>query len=830
MNERQILHLPEHKNPSPGRTASAPYNFVPLPETVVKAVEKADDLPCHDHYDPDRHTGYFDVTLTTRSPLYIRCPLKLDKFLEQERGEDADKDSFRNQVKNTPDFFYTRDKHQPVIPGSSLRGMLRSLLEIVSYGKMQWVTDKRLFFRTVDDSAVGLYYNGRLVEEIEIDSTRVSHYRSLVRGGFFHRRADGSYFIEECDVARVEVNDILAMFKLRHRRELYQLNNRDLTEQNERNPNQAPSWKYQHRDIWAEVDPLEQDYFFAKKLRPDGRLRHPDLYLRFQRARNLLADSDATTDNTGSKKLGKLVLTGHMQFKHLAFMFLARPQSTPIEVPNDQQADDPNEQLVDRFHDEEQITRWQTNAFPDGKPSGAHRQQEGHLREGEPVFFLQEEERLVFFGRAQMFRLPYECRPIDLVPDELRLPEHVDYAEALFGFVRTPKELRGMKERDVIDRIPAQGEKTRAYAGRVFLTDGVLVGNPQEILLAKESSTLKILATPKPTAFQHYLTQQNPDEPKKLNHYDSEFDGNLPYPGRAAYKTVIRGHKRYWHQKLGIKSDLTPKELEERLGAIKQVIEETPEKLKEIKRQESQSGSQNKPDTQHTECQPLRPGVQFKFRVYFENLSDEELGSLCWTLHPLGPDQAADYCHHLGMGKPLGMGVVKLEATLHRAKQTGRKERYKSLFTGDEWQTEALGAGEKLSNRKTLEGRTVAFEIHVLSKLPRDLNAGRFQFLYNKPRIKMLLKMLKWPGFAPEPQQPDEASNLYLSEDNRPNTRYMDVGEFRGRYVLPSPEAFIEGRSQGGTSASGRQYPQANSTQRHQQQGRGGGRNPNQQR
>jgi len=190
------LNLPTHTRPKPNRTAIAPYNFVPLPNTVVTAVARPGDLPDHDRYDPERHTGYFEVTLTTRSPLYVRCPLTREQFDRQEAKQYADghplpergNPEFRRLVKNLPDFFYTHDPNQPVIPGSSLRGMLRNLLEIVSYGKMQGATDKHLFFRTVDNTAVGQHYRGRMTGKVE--------------GGFLRRRGD-SYSIKVCHVVRV---------------------------------------------------------------------------------------------------------------------------------------------------------------------------------------------------------------------------------------------------------------------------------------------------------------------------------------------------------------------------------------------------------------------------------------------------------------------------------------------------------------------------------------------------------------------------------------------------------------------------------------------------
>jgi hypothetical protein len=162
-----ILKLPQHQNPTTDdRTATAPYNFIPLPERVITVVDDPTGLPDHDTYINQGypHTGFFEVTLTTCSPLYIRCPLtrrqtELEEQNKDRRGEPINSDTgYRDRIKNTPEFFYTLNKKDPVIPGSSLRGMLRSLLEIVSYGKIQPVTEKRLFLRTVDISSIAFLY------------------------------------------------------------------------------------------------------------------------------------------------------------------------------------------------------------------------------------------------------------------------------------------------------------------------------------------------------------------------------------------------------------------------------------------------------------------------------------------------------------------------------------------------------------------------------------------------------------------------------------------------------------------------------------------------
>ena len=126
-----------HVNPiHPDRKSTAPYNFVPLCESVFAAPAAKEERPPwkrYDEYIPGTYTGSIDLTIRTETPLYVRC------------AEDP------NSVSH-PDFshfFHHGDPSCPVIPGSSIRGMIRSLVEIISFGKMQWFTREQLIYRAV---------------------------------------------------------------------------------------------------------------------------------------------------------------------------------------------------------------------------------------------------------------------------------------------------------------------------------------------------------------------------------------------------------------------------------------------------------------------------------------------------------------------------------------------------------------------------------------------------------------------------------------------------------------------------------------------------------
>lgn len=694
MSNRQILNLPKHQNPSQNRTASAPYNFVPLPEVVVTAVDEANDLPDHDRYYPDRHTGYFEVTLTTKSPLYVRCPFTREEFDLDEQDKDRNGRKVDNQtryadrIKNTPHFFYTHDPNLPVIPGSSLRGMLRSVLEIVSYGKMQWVTDKRLIYRAVGDpSSLGAHYREQMLGPNKTASPNMHFdYPSLqVKGGYL-RRTDTGWAIQPAREIHGET--------------------------------------FVHVE-YSQAQPIIGGY---------GRQRVHDVFVQpvgrtsSNRGRrgpgNLTLEVAITPTVSATSAPGlvaaKLVESGHMGGRHPKHWHCAiydpDPDKPLIPIP---------EEMWEIYQEDRDMTR----GFPTRPLNG----------DGDPLFYLVDGAgNLVFFGPTMMFRLPYQQSIHQLIPEPLRDPLQADYADAIFGFVRRREDFPS-------GQIPPQGDKRRAYAGRVFVTDAVLEEGQTDYWLSDEPITPKILTTPKPTAFQHYLTQQEPDDKNKLDHYDS------PPP----HETVIRGHKLYWHQGLSPELGLT-------LDQIREFIEDERARL----------GQLATTSTQHTQFKPVKPDVRFTFRIYFENLSDRELGALCWALHPLG-DPTKEYCHHLGMGKPLGMGAVKLEARLHI---TDRPSRYSSLFERDGWQTGTNSTGESLSDRTTLERRTQAFENHVLEVLGLTTTC---QHLYQVKRIGMLLKLLEWPGYPADP-----------------NTRYMTIqpqNEYRNRPVLPDPCAFDPG-------------------------------------
>lgn len=228
-----------------------------------------------------------------------------------------------------------------------------------------------------------------------------------------------------------------------------------------------------------------------------------------------------------------------------------------------------------------------------------------------------------------------------------------------------------------------------------------------------EEAIPETLSSPKPTTFQHYLEQES-NNIKNLQNYNSN-------------NTNIRGNKLYWHKS----------------GTIWKKHTEFNENI-------------------DTKIKPVKPNIKFKFRIRFENLSRNELGALLFALKL--PNECA---HKLGMGKPLGLGSVKIKPELSIS---DRKKRYSSLFENEKW-----SLSENKNSEAEIDNLINLFQKYILGKIgTENENASS---LWETSRLKKLKHLL------------DVEIGKKLEKEDK--IRYMSIepkNEFKERKVLPSPE------------------------------------------
>lgn len=281
-----------------------------------------------------------------------------------------------------------------------------------------------------------------------------------------------------------------------------------------------------------------------------------------------------------------------------------------------------------------------------------------------------------------------------------------------------PKELES--QNGIVDLTESILGRSRDWAGRVSFSEAHLCNKPEWC----ECSKPQPLMGPKPTSYQFYL-QQNDSEQK---HWDSP-------------NATIRGYKLYWHQPI--------------------------DKVKSWK-----SSSNTNGDKLSKYIQPIDSGTMFKSRIYFDNLSDIELGALLLTLNLDQLDAAAgdkkSISYKLGKGKSIGLGSVELNSSLHIL---DREKRYNTLFDNNTWQL-----GESDISKDTF--------INAFLKY-RNASLGGNLSDYKK-MLEELLTMMNW-------NLAKGTSEISISKWKEATTM-MPVGDqrFRKRIKLDSPEFFIK--------------------------------------
>jgi len=657
--------------------ARAPYNFVPLPDKVVPAPPLLD----HDAYHRHALSCHLDVELETLSPTYIRGMVTAEEF-ERLSGKGSSELSVDEKEKLAR-FFEINGK--PLIPGSSLRGMLRSIVEIVSYGRIRWVASQPTFtFRAVaapkDDPLAADYQKV------------IGKFAANVRAGYFEQDGD-KWFVRPAKLPNrlPECKDSKEAFlKIKEDR----IGSGDIPGfVRLSSPNYKPAWH-----------PVR----FEARL---GRTK-------FGKA--VFVDQIGG-EGSGFANKGVLVCSGNMAESGKKSDKRSKRTTHAIILERDTQARriEVSRQAIEDYlkgmtpFQEEELGAWNQG----GKKG------RGCLADGAPVFYVVEGNQVVCFGHSPNFRIPMRlsgdkraATPHDFVPIEMRNDLRPDFADAMFGWV----------EDNSADGNSPPGQR----AGHVFFGDARYVGDANGIWLSDKPVAPHTLASPKPTTFQHYLVQDkqaghDPDDKVSLAHYGTPPD-----------ETQIRGFKRYWHR--GPSPDILATEKERSL------------------------------EKQLTRIRPLKPGVRFRFRIHFDNLHPAELGALLWAL-TLPGEAGKTYAHKIGMGKPLGMGAVKL--SLKSLMITDRRSRYTRLFAVNAWNTadEQRDPGEYIA----------AFEKYVLDELG-ETNRGKRR-LAELERIRMLLAMHEWQG-------PPLSETRYM-EIEREIDKGQFVNEYKERPVLPDPLA-----------------------------------------
>lgn len=652
--------------------ARAPYNFVPLNDTIVPSEFNINNEP-FDRYREKRNTGYIKLDILSKTPIYLRDLLEKEESdkveLLKSELEKFRTDSYKFKEKylellSLISNFYSPGDGIFKLSGSSLRGLIRTCVEIISYSRIGFIDENRKFhYRAMADMSIDLkkkFSNEMLDGNIETGFYQKVKAGYLVKDGTKYKIVPVDSPDPDCQIFRVEENTVISKSVLSDK--MSEVNN------NTREKNQH--YKIGFKKIRFTFDP------------PTTHQHSQKLY--YSKVNDIFNINDSNIPPGASE--GVIIYSGWMPSsnigKHLHWVIgPAAVNTKPIDfLPGviedyiNDEGRDKEANLLDWFnkYDEDQI----------------------------PCFYLVEGDKIKSFGHTGIFRLAYEQNLKDFIPYYHRERESIDIAEGIFG-------------------------NETEFAGRVFFEDAKIVSSISENPLMNMNHP-KILSNPKPTTFQHYLVQT---EITAQYNRRKKFQGLRGLKDYNSTDVSIRGNKIYWH-----------------------------------KNNNDWSASQSDIDNhlnQLTLIKCIDEGETFSGRIRFENLSDIELGALLFAL-----DLPQECCHKIGMGKPLGLGSIRITPTLHLS---NRENRYKELF--NEWSSDL---DEPIKTDKKIDDFKNAFATHIINCLIDDSKEHTVEELWKISRMEELKRMLDFDN------KPDNDKTRYMKIEPRPN-------EFRNRPVLPKP-------------------------------------------
>ncbi len=163
---------------------SAPYDFVPLNDWVH--VPDWGEYVSHDHPFRDGLCGEIHYTIVAESPILVGG--------RQEKNTTTDRPNTEVHPYRLPDGTYA-------IPGSSQKGMLRAVIEIIGFGRMRMVDNIRPGLRDITGKHVAKSYTDEV--------------RDKVKTGFLRARGGGRLEIVPCKMARLPHEAIERAFGIR---------------------------------------------------------------------------------------------------------------------------------------------------------------------------------------------------------------------------------------------------------------------------------------------------------------------------------------------------------------------------------------------------------------------------------------------------------------------------------------------------------------------------------------------------------------------------------------------------------------------------------------
>lgn len=370
-------------------TIKAPFNFVPLNDKVFFpdwADKISQDVPFEDGV-----SGTIELKITAQTPIFVRNG-------HTREDADAKNEKFKSFSKTSDNKYF--------IPSSSIKGCIRNVLEIISFGKMR--LDKNAKFAQREWDNPTLYP----IKTPQAQNAMCCGWLIEENGKFKIKKSKGLYRINQKRLDEYFKNDIFEIFNKSSNLDL----NREEIIGGEMYDPKTAVFKYKLLEGYGVSTAMMSNVSFCKD---------SEYAVKYKENRVM-----ATPSNGDFK--GTIVLTG--QPDKANWNEPRRMNDGKFyEFVFDNELDGSYDISVDDFNHYKFIYAdspdWE---FAISKLT----------KGGVPVFFRLQNREVKDFGLAFLYKLPYDKSPYETLGEDHRKAD-LDMADCMFGYVNGKESLRG---------------------------------------------------------------------------------------------------------------------------------------------------------------------------------------------------------------------------------------------------------------------------------------------------------------------------------------------------------------------------------------------------
>lgn len=464
----------------------SPYNFVPAPNDNEVFYPDWADQVSHDIPFEDGESGEIELTITAASPIFIRNGHSKEdgEIFEKYRSGDLARATDKEKEAYIRFISFSNIDGRYFIPATSIKGMLRNVLEIISNSKLSQINDHHHAVRQIMRTKGDVIDEGYSLSNDEVKKTIKCGY--LIKIG-------NDYFIYSCGFPlKIRYTDLDNKLRTKFNEQFGEGDEANLKENFD---HRTAAYKYsllngKNLEKKFEMHPLNEN----NKQKSWKSVFQPLSYARF-------ASEESNDDETFD---GNIVLVGQASNYNIStsrrgeYVFEGKKSDVLANIQNRVQV---TEEQLENFKFINRDGKGPSNELKDWgywKPK---------ISEGIPVFYREKtvngKRSVIDFGLSFMYKEPAKYSVKDLLP-------------------------KYTKEKDLSELIFGSATKDNSLKGRVFISNAFCV-DPNPSIVDEITVTL---GSPKSSFTPFYIIQKG--ENGKTSGYNTYNTGG-----------TLRGYKRY---------------------------------------------------------------------------------------------------------------------------------------------------------------------------------------------------------------------------------------------------------------------------------------------